>query len=198
MRAINHCVEAIYSVKASPESDAVAEKGLRELLPALLRCKADPYDLPARLSCQLGGLDLMKSLALRTALRGSRGIEQQLGPLGVPHGETSYITPPPVINYNARVNADKQAKVLDTIRSNVGVATVLEGRGLKKGRSDMGDVLDAIIRELGLLRALTDVGVGRDQLDSVAKHCSKSLLCQSNPILLTDKQQIMQILEMME
>ena len=102
------------------------------------------------------------------------------------------------MKYNARVNADKQAKVLDTIWSDDGVAAVLERRGLKKGRSDLGDVLEAIIRELGLPRTLTDVGVRRDQSDGVAERCLQSMLCQSNPIPLTDKQQVMQILETME
>ena len=79
VRTIDHCVEAICSINASPESDAVAEKGLREPIPALLRCKADPQGLPARLSCQLGWLESTKSLALRTALEAIMVSDSSLG-----------------------------------------------------------------------------------------------------------------------
>ena len=139
----------------------------------------------------------MKSLALRTALGGSHGIGQQLGPLGVAHGETSCITLPSVMKYNSRVNNEKQMKVLDIIWGDKTVAAILEERGLVKGLADLGAALDTIIRELGLPRTLTEVGVGRDKLDGIAEHCVHSMLCKSNPIPLTQKQQILEILETM-
>ena len=197
VRAIDHCVEALCSINPSSESDEAAIKGLRKLLPALLQCKRDPENLQARLSCQFGGVESMRALALRTALGGSHGIGQHLGPLGVAHGETSCITLPSVMKYNSRVNKEKQMKVLDVMWSEEGTVAVLAEGGLIKGQSDLGDALDAFIRKLELPRTLTQVGVRRDQLDGIAEHCLHSMLCKSNPIPLTDKQQVLDILETM-
>lgn len=62
--------------------------------------------------------------------------------------------------------------------------------------ADLGDVLDAIIRELGMPRSLADVGIGRDKLDMLAENSLHDPLCQSNPVPLTKKSQVLEILEM--
>ena len=61
---------------------------------------------------------------------------------------------------------------------------------------DLGDVLDAVIRELGLPRSLQAVGVGRDQFDALAEHCLHDRWCQANVVPLQEKGQVLEILEM--
>lgn len=63
-------------------------------------------------------------------------------------------------------------------------------------KADLGDVLDAIIRELGMPRSLADVGVGRDQLDGLAVNSLKDRWCVTNPVPLKEKGQVLEILEM--
>jgi alcohol dehydrogenase class IV len=73
---------------------------------------------------------------------------------------------------------------------------VLESRGLKKEEVDLGDVLDAVIRELGMPRSLGDVGVGRDKLDGLAQNSLHDRWCRTNPVPLNEKGQVLEILEM--
>lgn len=124
----------------------------------------------------------------------------QLGPLGVGHGETSCILLPAVCKFNARHNANtaRQARVHRFLTSDPVVLDVLRSRGVDPdpARSDLGDVLDAVIRELGMPRTLREVGVGRDKLDALAEHSLKDRWCMTNPVPLREKAQVLEILEM--
>lgn len=61
---------------------------------------------------------------------------------------------------------------------------------------DLGDVLDALFRELGMPRSLGDFGIGRDKLDGLAVNSLKDRWCRSNPVPLNEKEQVLEILEM--
>lgn len=76
------------------------------------------------------------------------------------------------------------------------VLEVLQTRSVSVENSDLGDILDAIIRELGMPRSLSDVRVGRDKLDGLAAHSLHDRWCQSNPVPLKEKSQVLEILEM--
>ena len=76
------------------------------------------------------------------------------------------------------------------------VAGVLRERLDDISAADLGDILDAVIRELGMPRSLADVGIGRDQLEMLAENSLHDPLCQSNPVPLTQKSQVLEILEM--
>ena len=199
VRAIDHCVEAMCSLQSVPAVDVEAEKALKLLIPNLLKTKAGPGDLEARLQCQLATNYVLVMLlyAPKVLLAcASHGIGHQLGPLGVGHGETSCILLPAVLSYNARANSEKQEKVKDIIWSDETVVQVLRHAGLEKGRSNAGDALDAVFRTLGLPRTLKDVGVGRDKLDILAENSLSDPCLEVNPVPLTDKAQVMEILEM--
>ena len=75
------------------------------------------------------------------------------------------------------------------------VADVLRRRGVDVSVADLGDVLDAVIRELGMLRSLKDVGVGREKLDGLAENSLHDRWCISNPVSLREKGQVLEILE---
>lgn len=92
MRAVDHCVETVCSAGPVPEATEAALKGIRQLVPALLRSKIDPSDLNARLQAQLGTGQSMKGVVLyNVKLGASHGIGHQLGPLGVPHAGKSSV-----------------------------------------------------------------------------------------------------------
>lgn len=76
------------------------------------------------------------------------------------------------------------------------VSEVLRSRNVNIEASDLGDILDAVIRELGMPRSLSDVKVGRDKLDALAAHSLHNRWCQSNPVPLKEKEQVLDILEM--
>ncbi|KAL2798954.1 alcohol dehydrogenase [Aspergillus keveii] len=202
VRAVDHCVETYCATQGTTEdTDALALKALANLVPGLVRSRRDPKgeDLDARLSCQLGSVDAMAACTSgRVQLGASHGIGHQLGPLGVGHGETSCILLPAVCKFNARHNAnvDRQTRLRDFLLKQDIVTNVLESRGLKKEDVDLGDVLDAVIRELGMPRSLGDVGVGRDKLDGLAQNSLHDRWCRTNPVPLNKKEQVLEILEM--
>ncbi|KAI9753732.1 MAG: Aminolevulinate dehydratase [Chaenotheca gracillima] len=196
IRAVDHCVETLCSSKPSATSDVDAERSLRSLVPGLLHCAQDPHDLPPRLACQMGVVDAMKAVSERVPLGASHGIGHQLGPLGVGHGETSCILLPAVMKYNKSVNAAQQTKVLNILWSEDAVREILLRRGLVADQADLGDVLDAVIAELGMPRSLAAVGVGREKLDALAEGSLVDRWVKTNPIPLTRKEQVLEILEM--
>ncbi|KAL4960214.1 iron-containing alcohol dehydrogenase [Aspergillus stella-maris] len=202
VRAVDHCVETLCAIKGTTEdSDELAFRALAHLVPGLVRCRYDPKgeDLDARLTCQLGSVDAMAACTSgRVQLGASHGIGHQLGPLGVGHGETSCILLPAVCKFNAKHNAnnDRQARVRDFLLNQSIVSQVAESRGLKKESADLGDVLDALFRELGMPRSLSDFGIGRDKLDDLATNSLKDRWCVSNPVSLKEKEQVLEILEM--
>lgn len=186
---------SIIGTSEASERDCAA--GLKLLVPGLLRCKRDKGDLEARLSCQMGVIEAVKAVFFHhIPLGASHGIGHQLGPLGVGHGETSCICLPAVCKYNVSANAEQQAKVCKVLWEEGTVAEVLRWRGLEDGRADLGDVLDAVISELGMPRSLRDVGVGPEKMDLLAENSLHDEWCKKNPTPLTEKAQVMEILEM--
>jgi alcohol dehydrogenase class IV len=199
VRAVDHCVEGLCSLEnTTPASDATCEAGLQRLVPGLLRCKRDAGDLDARLECQLGVVEAVKAVFQHgVPLGASHGIGHQLGPLGVGHGETSCILLPAVCKYNVSVNVDRQALASNIFWSDKDVSGVLRARGLVQGKADLGDALDAVVRELGLPRTLKDVKVGGEEtVQKLAQNSLQDHWCVTNPRPLKEQAEVMKILEM--
>jgi alcohol dehydrogenase class IV len=202
IRAVDHCVEGLCSLqpKVSAESDAKFGEGLKLLVPNLLITKNDWENEDARLKEMLGARAAMGALGLGIPMGGSHGIGHQLGPLGVGHGETSCILLPAVLKYNYLHGDEKvrkpQQKVLDILWADEAVVEVLKKHGLQKEQADAGDVIGAIVSELGLPRTLKEVGVGRDRLDALADNSLKDRWLPTNAVPLTEKSQVLEILNM--
>ena len=214
VRAVDHCVEALCSLHGSKNhSDDISENALGQLIPGLLRSAKDTQrkDLEARLECQLGTADAMNAVRSRVMLGASHGIGHQLGPFGVGHGETSCILLPAVCKYNLR-HADslpeQEGKALRErqerlrkflLASNPIVREVVRSRSHHDDvdKADLGDILDAVFRELGMPRSLKDVGVtlSPEQLDLLCVNSLRDLWCPTNPVPLLDKKQVLEILQ---
>lgn len=117
----------------------------------------------------------------------------------MPHAETTCVCLPAVQKYNAKHSAAaaaQQATVLDAFWAEPDIAGALARRGLVEGAADLGDALDAIIRELGLPRTLKDYGIGRDRLDEIAESSLRDVCCGWNVVPLVRKEQVLEILDM--
>ncbi|KAL3464845.1 alcohol dehydrogenase [Aspergillus heterothallicus] len=202
MRAVHHCVESFCAATGTTEaSDALALSGLAKLIPGLLQCASDDRgdDLDARLGCQLGSVDAMAACSSEgIELGASHGIGHQLGPLGVSYGDTSCILLPAVCRYNARhrANNEQQRRLCDFLWSLPGVADVIQFRGLTNHNADLADILDLVMREMGLPRSLGEVGVHRGQLDELPGNSLKDRWCGTDTVPLIDKKQVLEILGM--
>ena len=116
--------------------------------------------------------------------------------MGVPHAETTCICLPAVQKFNAKVNAQQQALVVDAFWDDPDIAAALTKHSLVKVQADLGDALDAVIRELGFPRTLGEYGIGRDKLEAIAERSIKDVCCHFNAIPLERKEQVLEILEM--
>ncbi|QLH73753.1 iron-containing alcohol dehydrogenase [Rhodopseudomonas palustris] len=182
IRAVDHCVEAICSREAHPYGDAQALRGLAMLAAGLPRVKADPTDLDARLDCQIGTWLSMGALSSGVPMGASHGIGYVLGAVfDVPHGHTSCIMLPAVMRWNKSANRDRQALV----------AAAMGHPG-----EDAGDVLDALIRVLGMPRSLRDVNVGPEHFERIATQAMGTPWVPRNPRPIEGPAQVREILEL--
>ncbi|WP_170432531.1 iron-containing alcohol dehydrogenase [Ruegeria arenilitoris] len=182
VRAVDHCVEGVSSLQSNVYSDTHALRGLTLLKDGLLACKQNPSDINARLDCQLGAWLSMGTTASGAPMGASHGIGYVLGALcGVPHGHTSCIMLPAVMRWNKEANAERQQLVSEAM-GHPGQAA--------------GDVLAKFVAVLGLPRKLSDVGVGEDRFDEIARQSMNTPWIPHNPREISDPSQIREILEM--
>ncbi|MFU1478622.1 iron-containing alcohol dehydrogenase [Roseovarius sp. C7] len=182
VRAIDHCVEGICSQEANPFGDAQALHGLRLLAAGLRRVKADAADLQARQDCLLGAWLSMGPLTSGVPMGASHGIGYVLGAkFGVPHGHTSCLMLPAVMEWNASVNAGRQALVAEA---------------LGNAEAPVKDLLHDLIQGLGQPRGLLANGISRDAFPEIAEAALHTPWVPRNPRPINGAEDVLQILEL--
>jgi len=181
IRAVDHAVETFCSIDGNAYTGSTALQALRLLGRGLPAVKRDPGDLEGRLDCQIGAWISMTGIVSGTRMGASHAIGHVLGgSAGVPHGYTSCVMLPAVLEFNEAVNAERQAE----ISAALGAA----------GRP-AAEVLDRFIAGLGLPRRLRDVGVKYSDLQRIATNCMLDDWTFSNPRPIHAAQEIVPILE---
>ncbi|MFT7574275.1 MAG: maleylacetate reductase [Alphaproteobacteria bacterium] len=181
VRAIDHAVETLCSLDANDYTDGTSLQALRSLSEGLARVKADAHDLEGRLKCMMGAWLSMVGVVAGTRLGASHAIGHILGgSANVPHGHTSCVMLPYVLDYNEPVNGERQRDV----------ATAL---GSPDERASI--VVDRIIRDLGMPRHLRDVGVSKEDLPRLADNCMLDDWTFSNPRPISKPEQVLDILQ---
>ncbi|WP_043338585.1 iron-containing alcohol dehydrogenase [Belnapia moabensis] len=152
IRAVDHAAERLCATKRAPFSDAVSRQALEMLAVALPAIHRKGHDLEARGAAQQAmWLSVMGGWA-GVPVGASHGIGYILGGAkGVPHGITSCLGLPAVMQWNAPVNAAQQKVVADILGGG-------EGHG----------ALRRFIRGLGLPTTLAEVGIGLDEIPALA------------------------------
>ena len=182
IRAVDHCVEGICSNESSPYGDASALHGLSLLTRGLARVKDHPDDMEARLDCQLGSWLSIAALAAGVPMGASHGIGYVLGAVfDIPHGHTSCIMLPSVMRWNKRANAPRQAMV---------------AAAMGQPNREAADVLDDFIRGLGMPRSLSEVKVGQEHFDRIARQAMGTPWVPRNPRRIEGPAQVREILEL--
>ena len=105
---------------------------------------------------------------------------------------------PAVCKWNAqqKANIERQAICRDVLLQTQEVRQLIEDSGKRLDDLDLGDLLDLVIRALGMPRSLAAVGVGRDKLDGLAKNTLTDQWAATNAKPITEKEQVLEILEM--
>jgi maleylacetate reductase len=181
VRAVDHCVEAICSNETNEFGDASALHGLGLLSRGLTSVKANSADIDARMNCQIGAWLSMVAVIAGVPMGASHGIGYILGSLfGVPHGHTSCIMLPAVMQWNKPVNAKRQALVAQTI-----------------GRPDenASDLLDRLIGGLGMPRSLSAVDIYPEHFDMIAEQAMHTPWVPRNPRKIAGPTAVRAILE---
>ncbi len=182
IRALDHCVEGICSVRTNAFCDGAFLHALRLMSTAYPRVKADPGDLRARLDCQFAAWMSMIGAGAGVPKGASHAIGHVLGgSCDVPHGYTSCVMLPAVLRWNEPVNAERQ-KLVSEAMGRPGVPA--------------SEVVADFIAGLGLPRRLAEVGVGPDRFDLVAKNAMHDRWTHTNPRKITGPEQVREILEM--
>ncbi len=182
IRAVDHCVEGVCSLEAHPYGDAQGLKGLALLAEGLAAVKADPSDRDARLSCLMGAWMSMGPLASGVPMGASHGIGYILGALhGVPHGHTSCVMLPPVMRWNLKANADRQALV---------------SAAMGRPGDAAADCLYDLIKGIGMPTTLAEVGVGPEHYLKIAEGAMKTPWVPRNPRPIVGPEAVMEILPM--
>ena len=181
VRAIDHAVETLCSTTPEPMADAGALEALRLLGRALPITAEKPEALEARLDSQIGVWQACAGLN-RVPYGASHGIGHHLGAVaGVPHGFTSCVLLPHILEFNEPETGAFQERIADA----------LEG----KGRSAGGAVRD-LVAKLGLPSRLRDVGVERKHFEAIASGAMANAWVRANPRPIDSPEQILEILEL--
>jgi maleylacetate reductase len=182
LRAVDHSIEGMCSADANDYSDAQAVRALSLLTSGLARVKADPTDLDARLDCQMGAWLSMGTIATGVPMGASHGIGYVLGAaFDVPHGYTSCVMLPAVLEWNRSATVDRQTAV----------AAAMGGAG-----EQASELVGRLITELGLPRTLGAVGIGRDSYDYIATAAMDTRWMPFNPRPVSGPADILEILEL--
>ncbi len=181
IRAVDHAVESYCSAIANPATEPLSLQGLRLLSHALPGIKADPDNRDTRLRAQIG---MWQAIAASTAGAGSgasHGIGYALGAtFNVPHGHTSCIMLPAVLQWNASHNADRQADL---------------AAAMNQSGTPAHTAIKTLIAGLDQPVSLRDAGITRDQLPEIAKRAMHYAPVKRNPRPIRSPDDVMEILE---
>jgi alcohol dehydrogenase len=164
IRALDHAIESIYSVRHYPVSDAAASSGLTMLLQHLKPSLdvSGPRVLEHRGECQLAAW--MCVFGVTNAGFGlSHALGHQIGPRwNVPHGMTSCITLPHAMRFMAGLAAERFRPIAE------GFGVAFDPADPKRAALACADRAAAFIAQFDVPQRLRDVGVPRDELAEVA------------------------------
>lgn len=188
MRAVDHCVEAYVSQAHMPFVDSLSKDALTILAQELPHASRNPEDVTSRGRCQMAcWMSLFGLLNVQVGL--SHGIGHQLGArCDVPHGITSCVMLPHVMDYNFPVVKDRQAKLaeafgVDTRDMNVDDAGQAFIRSLR-----------AFIGELDVPTRLSEVGVTKEDFPGIVHDALQDMVVATNPRPVT-QEVVAQLLE---
>jgi alcohol dehydrogenase class IV len=162
VKALDHAIEALWSVNPQPLTDTLAMEAIRKLHKYLPLTMKEPNNIEARGECQVAGWFSIFGLG-NVGVRLSHIFGHQIGARwDVPHGVTSCITIPHCMRFLAPQTLDQQVLIAQAF----GLKT--DGRKPEDVAAEAANVVEGFIDSLGAPRRLRDVGAKEDELPAVA------------------------------
>ncbi|HZO81455.1 MAG TPA: iron-containing alcohol dehydrogenase [Candidatus Binataceae bacterium] len=164
MRALDHAVEASYSTRHQPLTDALAARAIALLtthLTASLKTTG-AESLAHRGQCQLAAWFSIFG-AMNTRFGISHALGHQIGPMwNVPHGVTSCITLPHVMRYMAGVAPERFGPIAE------GFGVRFDPANPKPAALECAERTARFIAHFEVPNRLRDAGVPREELGAIA------------------------------
>jgi alcohol dehydrogenase len=165
MRALDHSVEAIYSIRHQMLTDTLATKSialLLEHLPASIKTRGEE-SLAHRGNCQMAAWFSIFG-GMNTRFGVSHALGHQIGPKwDVPHGVTSCITMPHVMRFMADIAPQR----FGPIAEGLGVKFDLANAGA--AALECADRVQQFIAQFDVPHTLKDAGVKRNEIPQIAE-----------------------------
>ncbi|TMI09363.1 iron-containing alcohol dehydrogenase [Candidatus Bathyarchaeota archaeon] len=166
IRSLDHAVESIYSPRHQPYVDTLALESITLLFQNLKRSTDNPNEIAPRLACQTAAwMSFAGVQSVGTGL--SHAIGRVIGATwNIPHGITSCLTLSEVMKHLARKYPDRLALIAE--------AEVQGLKGLSKDKQAQhaAEGVGELVKDLGLSKRLSDYGIRREDLPSIARDAS--------------------------
>lgn len=188
LKALDHCVESVYSVRQSHFRVALCLEAVRLVFDNLEASLARPADLGVRLRLQEAAW--LAGYAMTNSWAGiSHALGHQLGSrCGVPHGMTSGILLPRAMAFNRPVTLERQALLAEAMGG------ARPGMSAEEAAVAAADAVADLVRRLGLPQRLRDVGVPEAALEAVAAGTAGDFFVSLNPRPIRGKDEILGLL----
>ncbi len=181
IRAVDHAVESYNCPIANPATESLSLKGLALLHEGLPKIKSDPMDLEARMTAQFGMWHAIWPSTTGVYHGASHGIGYALGAgFGVPHGHTSCVMLPAVMQWNAETIGQRYR----ALAAAIGLPDTAAWQSIRE-----------LIAGLDMPCTLRDVGIKRENLDELAKRALDYQPVLLNPRPIKTEKDVMEILE---
>ena len=188
VKALDHCIERLYSTGNQPAIDAPVLAAAEMLFTYLPKSRESDGDPEARLQCLVAAWMSMMgapnfSMGLSHAIGHIIGVHYSVG-----HGYTSCVTQPYVMEFNRPVSAAKQA----LLARSAGLDT--RGMSDEAAAEAAARAVGDFIMGMGMPHRLRELEIPEEDLPKIAELVLTDGGTRSNPIHITSAEQVMGVL----
>ncbi|MDA0265220.1 MAG: iron-containing alcohol dehydrogenase [Chloroflexi bacterium] len=188
VKALDHCIERLYTSGNQPAIDAPILAAAEILFKHLPVSRESDNDQEARLQCLVAAwMSMMGAPNFATGL--SHAIGHIIGVhYSVGHGYTSCVTQPYVMEFNRPVSAHKLA----LLARSAGLDTT--GMSDDAAAQAAAQAVDGFILGLGMPHRIRELEIPEEDLPKIAELVLTDGGCRNNPIPITSADQVMEVL----
>jgi len=188
VKALDHCIERLYSTGNQPAIDAPVLAAAEMLFTYLPKSRESDGDPEARLQCLVAAWMSMMgapnfSMGLSHAIGHIIGVHYSVG-----HGYTSCVTQPYVMEFNRPVSAAKQALLARSAGLDTG------GMSDEAAAEAAARAVDDFIIGMGMPHRLRELEIPEEDLPKIAELVLTDGGTRSNPIHITSAEQVRGVL----
>jgi alcohol dehydrogenase class IV len=188
VKALDHCIERLYTTGNQPAIDAPILAAAEILFTHLPKSRESDGDPEARLQCLVAAWMSMMgapnfAMGLSHAIGHILGVKYSVG-----HGYTSCVTQPYVMEFNRPVSAAKQA----LLARSAGLDT--RGMSDEAAAEAAGRAVDDFVLGMGMPHRIRELEIPEADLPEIAELVLTDDGCRNNPIPITSAEQVMEVL----